>query len=69
MADSSRKVVYFSDIFDRGLNPEARLQSNVIGREFGEYLKGRYDFNAPENFYPPCPARPDAETTLGSLTQ
>jgi hypothetical protein len=63
MADISSKVVYFSDIFDSGLNPAptVRLQSNFIGREFGEYLKGRYDFNPPENFYPPCPLRPDAE--------
>ena len=66
MADTSNSVVYFSDVYDTGLNPGARVPSNIMGREFGEYLKGRYNFSAPGNFASGCPVfgRPaDAETS------
>ena len=66
MSDSGGSVVYFTPIYDIKLNQPVTFSSNVIAREFVEYLKGRYDFNAPGNFPAGCPffgRLSDAEAT------
>lgn len=61
MADSNNSVVYFSAVYDTRLRRPARIGTNFIAREFVEYLKGRYNFNAPGNSPSACPIR----STLG----
>jgi hypothetical protein len=39
----SESVAYFTPIYETKLNPTARIGTNEISREFGEYLMGRYD--------------------------
>jgi hypothetical protein len=66
MTGASGGVAYFSDIYDTRLHHPARIETNNIGREFVEYLKGRYDFSAPGNFPSACPIfnrLGDAETS------
>ena len=53
MAESGG-TVYFSSFYDTKLNLPARM-SNFIGREFVEYLKGRYEFKPQGNFPASCP--------------
>jgi len=65
MADGGASVVYFSAIYDTKIQRPARMSTNIIGREFVEYLRGRYDFNASGSFPSSCPkfddiARADA---------
>jgi hypothetical protein len=57
MTDSNNTVVYFSDVYDTKLRRPSRVGTNAIAREFVEYLKGRYDFNAQGNFPSACPIR------------
>lgn len=47
--------VYFSSIYDLKLNQPVRISTNVIAREFVEYLKGRYDVNPQGNYPASCP--------------
>src|SRR6185369_7892973 len=55
MADGGPSVVYFSAIYDTKLQHPARMSTNVIAREFVEYLKGRYDFSPTGSFPSSCP--------------
>ena len=55
MTEASGSMVYFSPIYDTKLNQPLTFSSNVIASEFVEYLKGRYDYNAPGNFPAGCP--------------
>lgn len=43
MQGDAGPTVYFSAIYD--IKVQGRISSNIIGAEFGEYLKGRYDIN------------------------
>ena len=54
-SESSGPIVYFSAIFDTKFNQPVRFSSNVVAREFSEYLKGRYDYNTSSNFPAGCP--------------
>lgn len=55
MTDSNNAVVYFGAVYDTRLRRPARIGTNYIAREFVEYLKGRYNFNAPGNRPSACP--------------
>jgi hypothetical protein len=67
MIDSSNgSAVYFSDVYDTRLKRPARVSSDIIAREFVEYLKGRYNLTGPGNFPGGCPVSgsfTDSETT------
>ena len=54
-SESSGPIVYFSAIFDTKFNQPVRFSSNVVAREFTEYLKGRYDYNTTANYPADCP--------------
>ena len=47
-------IVYFSAFFDTKLNLPVRFSTNVVAREFVEYLKGRYDYNPTSNHPSSC---------------
>lgn len=55
MQEGNGSTVYFSAIYDIKLPPPARFSTNIIGREFIEYLKGRYDLNPTTGFPASCP--------------
>jgi hypothetical protein len=54
-SEPSGPIVYFSAIFDLKFNQPVRFSSNVVEREFSEYLKGRYEYNTSSNFPAGCP--------------
>ena len=54
-SESSGPIVYFSAIFDTKFNQPVRFSSNVVAREFTEYLKGRYNYNTTANYPAGCP--------------
>ena len=54
-SESSGPIVYFSPIFDLKFNQPVRFSSNVVEREFSEYLKGRYEYNTSANYLAGCP--------------
>jgi hypothetical protein len=54
-SEPSGPIVYFSAIFDTKLNQPVKFSSHVVGREFSEYLKGRYDYNTTSNYPAGCP--------------
>lgn len=70
VSEQNGPIVYFSAIYDTKLNRPVRFSTNVIAREFYEYLKGRYDYNTTANFPADCPIFNNigqAETTKHNL--
>src|SRR6185436_19544900 len=46
-ADGANPIVYFSRPFDSGMDGRGRsFNATSLGRQFSEYLKGRFDFKA-----------------------
>jgi hypothetical protein len=69
-SETSGPVVYFSQIYDTKLKQPVSISTNMIAREYVEYLKGRYDYNTPSNYSAGCPiftSMAQAETSKRDL--
>jgi hypothetical protein len=60
LSDPTGPVVYITPIFDTKLNPKVPIETGSIGREFNEYLKGRYGYDNRSNTPVYCLVGPSA---------